>query len=84
MKGLRIAEFLRDYDRTKTGTLSRADFNRAINHAGIKLGAQDSLLLASHFQDQERRDRVRWRDFERAVDESMLFTFIGYLLNPNV
>ncbi|KAI9175726.1 hypothetical protein H9P43_006090 [Blastocladiella emersonii ATCC 22665] len=70
MKGLRMCEFLRDFDRSKTGTISRPDFVRALNHMGLQLTPGEAQTLADHFMAPDKPERCRWRDFERHVEEA--------------
>ncbi|KNE61875.1 hypothetical protein AMAG_07147 [Allomyces macrogynus ATCC 38327] len=69
-KGLRVSEFLRDFDRAKTGTVARPDFIRAFDHMGIVLHPHEAEALADRYRDTEKRERCAWRHFEADMDRA--------------
>ncbi|KAI9223116.1 hypothetical protein BC828DRAFT_376731 [Blastocladiella britannica] len=70
MKGLRVSEFLRDYDHLRTGHISKANFIRGLNQLGLNLSPGEYAALADRFSAPDKQDLCRWRDFEIQIEEA--------------
>lgn len=79
-RGLRIAEFFHDFDRLRTGTVTKAQFTRCLGQLDLRL--QDKQLQQLHQAfEGPAKDLVDYRRFCDAVDAR----FVGKDLerNPN-
>jgi len=66
---LRIQEFLRDFDKLRSGNITRAQLRLGLNMAKIPLSDNEFNLLAETFKSQNKENSVRWRDLCDTVDQ---------------
>lgn len=64
---IRVAEFFRDFDKLRTGFITKAQFRIGLNMAKIVLSGSEFELLCEHFAGKE--GSVQWRCFSDSVDE---------------
>ena len=64
---IRINEFLRDFDKLRSGHITVAQLRIGLNMAKISLSAAEFQLIVDGFGTADKR--IRWRDFVDAVDE---------------
>eukprot|EP00760_Papus_ankaliazontas_P020676 PhM_4_TR18485/c0_g1_i1/m.65504 len=79
-KRLRLAEFLRDFDPLRNGSLNLAKFSTGLSIAGIKLDDAELKKLLEAFGSQKVPGAINWVSFADRVDE--LFTTKGLESNP--
>jgi hypothetical protein len=66
---IRIGEFFRDFDKLRSGFISKSQFRIGLNMAKVQISSQEFELLASEFRAPKEGDHVCWRDFVDRVDE---------------
>ena len=65
---IRISEFFRDFDKLRSGFITKAQFRIGLSMAKITLSGNEFNLLCDHFSGL-KDNQVRWRDFCDSVDE---------------
>lgn len=73
-KRIRLNEFFRDFDRLRSGNITKAQFRIGMNMAKIDLSNPELELLTTHYKS-EKNDMFRWREFCDNIDE--VFTIKG-------
>ena len=73
---IRIAEFMRTFDSRGARRITRSQFGRALNMAGLELSAADVEVLAASFREPSDADAVRYTAFCDLVDE--VFAIKGF------
>ena len=77
---IRISEFLRDFDKLRSGGITTPQLRLGFNMAGITLSNQEFDLLVNNFRIQEKDGYVRWKDICDTIDE--VFTTKGLEKDP--
>jgi len=67
---VRLADFLSDGDRLRSGDLTTSKFKNGLARAGVNLTATELLALESQFRSIKRPDMVAWREFLQAVNDA--------------
>eukprot|EP01064_Diplonema_japonicum_P027528 TRINITY_DN3996_c0_g1_i1.p1 TRINITY_DN3996_c0_g1~~TRINITY_DN3996_c0_g1_i1.p1 ORF type:complete len:922 (+),score=250.59 TRINITY_DN3996_c0_g1_i1:75-2840(+) len=66
---IRIKEFLRDYDKLKSGLILKEQFAAGLNMAKIELDEKELQCLVGAYGSEKRKGAVRWTAFCDDVDE---------------
>ena len=66
---IRISEFLRDFDKLRTGGITNSQLRLGFNMAGLTLSDQEFNLLINTFPMQSKPGFVRWKDICDTIDE---------------
>ena len=66
---IRISEFLRDFDKLRSGAITNTQLRLGFNMAGLTLSDQEFNLLVNNFASDTRAGCVRWKDICDAIDE---------------
>eukprot|EP00043_Microstomoeca_roanoka_P011844 m.112038 g.112038 ORF g.112038 m.112038 type:complete len:931 (-) comp15315_c1_seq1:1540-4332(-) len=66
MRGLRVDEHFKDFDRLRTGRLTQQQFIRCLDQVGLQLNPEEMALLTSSYRTED--DRVDYRRFVRDVN----------------
>ena len=78
---IRISEFLRDFDRLRSGTITNAQFRIGMNMAKLPLSNSDFVTITEYFRVPEKAGYLLWNDFCDAVDQ--VFNVKRLEMNPN-
>eukprot|EP00056_Hartaetosiga_gracilis_P006474 m.96950 g.96950 ORF g.96950 m.96950 type:complete len:944 (+) comp12479_c1_seq2:59-2890(+) len=80
VKGVRVHEFFRDFDRLRTGKVSKTQFVRCIGQAGVYLSERDVKIIHRHYGKDEFSI-----DYKQFVDDiESVITTKGLEKIPNV
>jgi Ca2+-binding EF-hand superfamily protein len=60
---IRFHEFMRDFDKLRSGYITDAQFRIGLNMGKIVLSSTEFELLCVHYQAPKEGRHVRWRDF---------------------
>jgi len=66
---IRISEFLRDFDKLRSGAITNTQLRLGFNMAGLTLSDQEFNLLVNNFASETKSGYVRWKDICDTVDE---------------
>lgn len=66
---IRINEFLRDFDKLRSGYITAAQFRIGLNMSKCGISQQEMALLCDVFKAPKEGEHVRWKDFCDTVDE---------------
>lgn len=66
---IRISEFLRDFDKLRSGGITNSQLRLGFNMAGITLSDQEFNLLLNNFPMTSKPGFVRWKDICDNIDE---------------
>ena len=77
-KGLRIAEFSRDYDKRRSGYITTTQFHRTLDMCNVALSVPEVTALEEKYGDGA--GRVNYKAFQATIDSS--FTPAGLEQNP--
>lgn len=66
---IRISEFLRDFDKLRSGGITTPQLRLGFNMAGITLSDKEFELLVNAFPMTEKENYVRWKDICDTIDE---------------
>lgn len=77
---IRIHEFLRDFDKLRSGAITNTQFRLGLDMAGLQLSNQEFDLLVEHFKHETRLDNIRWKDFCDRIED--VFTTKGLEKQP--
>lgn len=66
---VRIAEFLKDFDKLRSGSITKNQLRLGLNMANIPLSNQEFEMIVEFFKSQEKADHVLWRDFCDCIDK---------------
>jgi len=67
---VRLADFLGDGDRLRSGHLSTSKFKNGLARAGVKLNGGELRSLEKRFMSLSRPDMIAWRDFLVGVENA--------------
>ncbi|KAI9136857.1 hypothetical protein BKA69DRAFT_1170346 [Paraphysoderma sedebokerense] len=70
IKGIRVSEFFKDFDRLRSGNVSRNDFFRALNHMGLLLSHDECRILADTYEHPSLKNQCKWKDLEADVESA--------------
>eukprot|EP01060_Flectonema_neradi_P011888 TRINITY_DN18845_c0_g1_i1.p1 TRINITY_DN18845_c0_g1~~TRINITY_DN18845_c0_g1_i1.p1 ORF type:complete len:925 (+),score=147.46 TRINITY_DN18845_c0_g1_i1:48-2822(+) len=79
---IRISEFLRDFDKLRSGLIVQEQFASGLSMAGIKLDSAELAILVEQFASEKRKRYVRWTNFCTAVDNPSAGPPIAETLQP--
>lgn len=65
---LRIGEFLKDFDKLRSGNITKEQMRLGLNMCKLPLSDFEFELLVQNFQHPEKPNFVRWKDMVDAVD----------------
>ena len=65
----RVGEFVRDFDKLRTGMLSRESFVRALGLAGLSFTAAEAKVLLAEFAAPSDSSQVMYTAFVAALDD---------------
>ncbi|GMH66791.1 hypothetical protein TL16_g04508 [Triparma laevis f. inornata] len=71
---VRLADFLADGDRLRSGCLTTSKFRNGLARAGVQLSGTEILALEEAFKSTKRSDTVAWREFLDAVDNAAVLS----------
>lgn len=77
---IRIAEFLRDFDRLRCGSITRAQFRIGMNMAKVSFTEKEFNILCNAFACKNKEGWFRWKEFCDTVDE--IFGVKGLEMEP--
>jgi len=66
--GLRLQEFLRDFDKLRSGNITKNQLRLGMNMCSLPLSEDEFNLLTSFFES-DKENSVRWREICNAIDE---------------
>lgn len=66
---IRLHEFLRDFDKLRSGGITLTQFRLGCDMAGLQLSDHEFQLLITNFPFEAKENYVRWRDVCDAIDE---------------
>ena len=66
---IRIGEFFRDFDKLRSGFITKSQFRIGLNMAKVQISSQEFELLSTHFKAPKEGEHVCWKDFVDRVDE---------------
>jgi len=66
---IRIGEFFRDFDKLRTGFITKSQFRIGLNMAKVQISSQEFELLSKEFKAPKEGEHVCWKDFVDRVDE---------------
>jgi len=66
---VRVAEFLKDFDKLRSGSITKNQLRLGLNMANMPLSTQEFEMITEHFKNPEKEDHVSWREFCDCVDE---------------
>eukprot|EP01016_Furgasonia_blochmanni_P015088 TRINITY_DN1811_c0_g2_i3.p1 TRINITY_DN1811_c0_g2~~TRINITY_DN1811_c0_g2_i3.p1 ORF type:complete len:956 (-),score=361.13 TRINITY_DN1811_c0_g2_i3:227-3094(-) len=77
---IRVFEFLRDFDKLRSGFITEPQFRLGLNMAKLPLTNEEFAVLVKAFRLEGKENQIRWRDFCDRLDE--IFTVKGLERNP--
>ena len=66
---IRVSEFLKDFDKLRSGAITKNQLRLGLNMANMPLSNQEFEMITEHFKNLEKEDYVSWREFCDCVDE---------------
>uniref|UniRef100_A0A034VES4 Uncharacterized protein n=1 Tax=Bactrocera dorsalis TaxID=27457 RepID=A0A034VES4_BACDO len=68
---VRVKEFLECFDHLRTGTVTKNQFERALDNVGVRkyLSQRDMNMLFTRYLDPVDTNRIMWRLFEDEIDK---------------
>lgn len=63
-----MGEFLRDFDKLRSGFITESQFRIGLNMAKLVVSAKEFEMLTSYFQAPKEGKHVKWREFCDAID----------------
>lgn len=79
---VRLAEFMRDFDKLRSGFVSAAQFRIALNIGKIQISNGEFKMLCDHFKAPKDGEHVCWKVFCDEVDQ--VFTKKGLEQNVDI
>lgn len=79
---VRLSEFMRDFDKLRTGFVTATQFRIALNIGKIQISNGEFKLLCDTFKAPKDGEHVRWKDFCDEVDT--VFTRKGLEKNVDI
>jgi len=67
-KNIRVAEFMRDFDKHRSGSISETQFFTCLSMLKIFLSREESDLISEKYSNPEKPKEVLWRVFCDEVD----------------
>jgi len=64
-----VGEFLRDFDKLRSGFITESQFRIGLNMAKLVVSAKEFEMLTSYFQAPKEGKHVKWREFCDAIDQ---------------
>jgi len=71
---VRLADFLGDGDRLRSGHLSTSKFRNGLARGGVRLAGGELTALEDRFRSAKRTDQVDWRAFLVGVENARILT----------
>jgi len=68
---MRVSEFMRDYDKLRSGFITQTQFRQALDLAKISLSNEEFKLISNYYT--EPNGKIKWREFCDTVEE--VFTY---------
>lgn len=65
---IRFNEFMKDFDKLRSGFITEAQFRIGLNMGKVVLSGAEFSLLCDHFRAPKEGKHVKWREFCDAVD----------------
>lgn len=78
---IRLREFLRDFDRLRSGNITNSQFRIGLNMAKLPLSNSDFTAITEYFNVQDKPGHMRWGDFCDVVDQ--VFNLKNLEMNPH-
>ena len=66
---IRVAEFMKDFDKLRHGNITKQQFRLRMGMAKIPLSESEFDLILGYFECPEKQNYVRWKDFVETVDK---------------
>eukprot|EP00656_Telonema_subtile_P042078 TRINITY_DN4750_c0_g1_i1.p1 TRINITY_DN4750_c0_g1~~TRINITY_DN4750_c0_g1_i1.p1 ORF type:complete len:1197 (+),score=405.96 TRINITY_DN4750_c0_g1_i1:120-3710(+) len=80
VKSIRVKSFFQDFDRLRSGFVSKPNFRSAMAIANLMLTEPELALLETQYQHPNATDKVNWRSFTDDMD--LVFNQKGLEANP--
>lgn len=77
---IRISEFLRDFDRLRSGGITNSQFRIGMNMAKLPLSNSDFVTITEYFRVPDKPGFMLWNDFCDKIDQ--VFTVKQLEMNP--
>lgn len=77
---IRVSEFLRDFDRLRSGTITNSQFRIGMNMAKLPLSNSDFVTITEHFKVPDKPGFMLWNGFCDMVDQ--VFNVKQLEINP--
>lgn len=68
-KRIRVAEFMKDFDKLRHGNITKQQLRLALNMAQLPLSEVEFNVVANEFATEGKTNYVNWKDFCEAIDE---------------
>ena len=68
-KRIRVADFMKDFDKLRHGNITKQQLRLALNMAQLPLSDVEFNSIADGFATQAKANYVNWKDFCDAIDE---------------
>ncbi len=68
-KSIRVSEFMRDFDKLRSGSITETQFLSCLSMMKIYLTQKESLLLIEKYINPEKTREVLWKQFCDDIDE---------------
>jgi len=88
-KRIRVSEFLKDFDKLRSGGITNTQLRLGFDMAGIQLSDAEFNLLVLNYPHESKEGYVRWRDICDAIDEVFTTKYLeknpwGDVTEPNL
>jgi hypothetical protein len=67
-KNIRIAEFMRDFDKLRSGSITKTQFLSCLSMLKIYLTLEESDLLFNKYKNQQKDTEINWKTFCDDID----------------
>jgi hypothetical protein len=67
-KNMRVSEFMRDFDKLRSGSITETQFLSCLSMMKIYLSHKESQLLTEKYRNPEKEKEILWRDFCDDID----------------
>jgi len=68
-KNIRISEFMRDFDKLRSGTITNTQFLSCLSMLKIFLTQKEANFLIEKYNNEEKEDFVNWKIFCEDIDK---------------
>jgi len=68
-KNIRISEFMRDFDKLRSGTITNTQFLSSLSMHKIFLTQKEAELLIAKYKSEEKENFVQWKVFCEDIDK---------------